>query len=159
MKDTPQPVVNRDPLTRSALVMAGAKVLAAHPVRVGGRERDGMLTALEVVSMDLEGTELVVLSACETGIGQSSARSGVYGLRRSFFTAGVQTLVTSLWPVSDRATQDLMTDYYERLKRGAGRVTAMHEAMVELRRKRPHPYYWAPFVVLGSGAPLSAQPR
>jgi len=155
---TPAPlpaVAERDPLTRSALVMAGARRLAAKPVTVGGEPRDGLVTALEVGSMDLEGTELVVLSACETGLGQGTARQGVYGLRRAFFSAGAQTLVTSLWAVSDQGTQALMTGYYERLSKGEGRVTAMHKAMKELRKSKEHPYYWAPFIVLGSGASLS----
>ncbi len=155
----PIALAGRDPLTRSALVMAGAKRLAAHPVMLGQQPRDGLVTALEVGGMNLEGTELVVLSACETGLGAGSRGQGVYGLRRAFFTAGAQTLVTNLWSVSDRATRDLMAGYYERLTKGQGRVAAMHEAMKQARGRHDHPFYWAPFIVLGRGDPLSPASR
>ena len=150
-------------MNRSALVLAD--VLSAY-LR-GGAERDGLLTADEARSLDLDGTQLVVLSACETGRGGLSAGQGVYGLRRAFLVAGAETLVTSLWRVSDDATGELMTLYYQKLldpKKPGDRLGAMIEAMQELRGKselhgkpgRSHPYYWAPFLVIGSDGPLRA---
>lgn len=145
-----------NPLSRSALILAGA----THAERGLDSQHDGVLTAEEIRSMNLWGTELVVLSACETGRGAVKTGQGVYGLRRSFFVAGAQTVVTSLWEVADSETGELMQRYYEKLVReGKPRVTALQEAMRELRKKKPHPYYWAPFIVLGHDGPLSLRQR
>ena len=142
-------------MNRSALVLAD--VLQRQ--RDGGPQRDGLLTAQEVRSLDLDGTQLVVLSACETGRGTLSAGQGVYGLRRAFLVAGAETVVSSLWRVHDAATGSLMTKYYRKLldKQAPGdRVSAMVESMQELRKEpgRAHPHYWAPFLVIGQGGPL-----
>ena len=96
----------------------------------------------------------MVLSACDTGRGDVKTGQGVYGLRRSFIVAGAETVVTSLWQVEDQTTSTLMEAYYRNLLEGQGRATAMREAMRELRKTLPHPHYWAPFIVLGSDAPL-----
>jgi len=142
-------------MNRSALVLADAVQGAS----AQDTARDGLLTADEARSLDLYGTQLVALSACETGQGALSAGQGIYGLRRAFMVAGAETLVTSLWRVSDEATGELMTRYYEKLldaKKPGDRLGAMVEAMAELRKKpgRAHPYYWAPFLVIGSDGPL-----
>lgn len=80
---------------------------------------------------------------------------GVYGLRRAFLVAGAETLVTSLWPASDAATGNLMQLYYQKLlKEKKGRLAAMQEAMKQMRKKHQHPYYWAPFLVIGSDGPM-----
>lgn len=141
------------PLLRSALLLAGAASLAtqaAPPLD----QPDGLLTALEVAGMDLWGTQLVVLSACDSGKGVIKTGQGVYGLRRALMVAGAQTLVTSLWRVDDRTTRDLMVYFYEALLAGEGRGEALHQAAQRVRARRPHPYYWAPFIVLGNLAPL-----
>lgn len=138
-------------LSRSALMLAGAKAPRG-PERADGE--DGLVTALEVAGMDLRGTRLVVLSACDSGRGEVKRGQGLYGFRRAFFLAGAETLVTSLWKVSDQGTAELMDRYYQDLGAGKGRVEAMEEAMKAMRARRPHPYYWAPFIVLGRGAPL-----
>lgn len=117
---------------------------------------DGLLTAYEVESLDLSHTQLVVLSACETGVGDVPRHQGVLGFRRSFMVAGAETLVTSLWRVNDQSAAELMIDYYRRLAQGAGRVAAMESAMRELRTRYASPYHWAPFIVLGNDAPLRA---
>lgn len=141
-----------NPLSRSALVLAGAAA-AEHSATA---DQDGLLTAEEARSLNLWGTELVVLSACETGRGTISTGQGVYGLRRAFFIAGAETLVVSLWQIADRETGELMKSYYHKLlKQGHPRVKAMQEAMQEMRKKQPHPYYWAPFLVLGKDAPFT----
>ena len=140
-----------DALSRSALVLADA----AQGEKAKSAAEDGLLTAEEARSLDLFGTQLVVVSACDTGQGELSVGQGVYGLRRAFLVAGAETIVTSLWPVSDAATGKLMQKYYEKLlKEKKGRLEGMQEAMKEMREKYKHPYYWAPFLVIGSDGPL-----
>jgi CHAT domain-containing protein len=147
-----RPVVpaGENPLLRSGLALAGANGL-----RSG--EDDGILTALELAGLDLAGTELAVLSACETGVGQVRNGEGVYGLRRALVLAGVRTQVVSLWKVDDAATKDLMAAYYARLGAGAGRSQALRDAQLAMLDDpdRTHPYYWAAFVVIGEGTPLA----
>jgi CHAT domain-containing protein/Tfp pilus assembly protein PilF len=139
-----------NPLLRSGLAMAGANL------RNGGGTDSGILTALEASGLNLWGTKLVVLSACDTGIGEVRTGEGVYGLRRAFVQAGAETLVMSLWPVSDYVTRELMTGYYERLKAGAGRAEALRQMQLEMlkRKDRRHPFYWASFITSGEWANL-----
>jgi CHAT domain-containing protein/Tfp pilus assembly protein PilF len=139
----------REPLLRSGLVLAGARPLSGAP-----RPEDSLVTALELAGLDLWGTQLVVLSACETGRGDIRLGQGVYGLRRALVVAGAQTLVTSLWKVNDETTRQLMEDYYRHLLAGQGRTAALREAMLALRQKQPHPYFWAPFIAIGRDSPL-----
>jgi CHAT domain-containing protein/Tfp pilus assembly protein PilF len=141
-----------NPLLRSGLVLADAHA-QAHPT--GSRRReDSLITALELAALDLWGTQLVVLSACDTGRGDVKLGQGVYGLRHALVVAGVETLVTSLWKVNDVATQELMEAYYRQLLAGQGRTTALRQAMLALRQKRPHPHFWAPFIAVGRDTPL-----
>lgn len=136
-----------DPLLRSGLVLAGAR----SRTRQGG---GALVTALEFASLDLWGTQLVVLSACDTGRGDVQRGQGIYGLRRAFLIAGAETVVMSLWKVNDDSTRHLMEDYYHRLAAGGGRADGLQDAMRELRKLRPHPYYWAPFISVGRDGPL-----
>jgi CHAT domain-containing protein len=105
--------------------------------------------------MDLRGTELVVLSACETGLGDVQTGEGVYGLRRVFLYAGAQSLVTSLFKVPDLATHHLMTDFYAGLKAGKSPSQALHDAKLALidslidESDFAHPFYWASFIAIG----------
>ena len=141
-------------LLLSGLALAGAN-------RTDDPAENGILTALEAASLDLWGTQLVVLSACDTGVGSVHAGEGVYSLRRALAMAGSQTQVVSLWKVDDEATRDLMTRYYSRLVRGEDRVDAMRRIQLELmRRARPfdHPYYWAGFIVAGARGPVDVRP-
>jgi CHAT domain-containing protein len=140
------------------LVLAGAQ---AGGVGSGpGRVERSVVTALELAGMDLWGTQLVVLSACETGRGDvKHLGQGVYGLRRALVMAGAETVVTSLWKVNDATTGGLMEGYYQQLLAGQGRATALREAMKALREKQPHPYYWAPFIATGSNMPLRGLTR
>ncbi|WP_437722522.1 CHAT domain-containing protein [Sorangium sp. So ce861] len=145
-----------DPMTRSAILMAGAATKLAAPQHLWQSEADdGVVTAMEVLNMDLSETELVVLSACDTGRGGLQPGQGIYGLRRAFMLAGAETVVTSLWQVNDLATAELMQNFYMNLRQGEGRSEAMRNASRSIRDKWPHPKYWAPFVVAGRGAPLS----
>jgi CHAT domain-containing protein len=139
-----------DALVRSGRARAGATQPA-----VGGKD-DGLLTAVEAASLDLAGTQLVVLSACETGVGEVRTGEGVQGLRRAFAVAGAASQVMSLWQVDDQATRELMTDYYRDLLAGKGRAAALRDVQLAMQRRagRAHPYYWAAFVFAGSWAPL-----
>jgi CHAT domain-containing protein len=120
---------------------------------------DGRLTAYEISGWDLRGTELVVLSACGTGLGDIKAGEGIFGLRRAFAMAGVQTQVMSLWSVQDSTTKTLMDAYYRKLLAGKGRGEAMREVQLEMLRSTDHhhPGDWASFVVVGDWGPLSAE--
>ena len=143
---------DENPLLRSGLVLAGANAGES-------RGEDGILTALEAANLDLWGTRLVTLSACDTGIGVVRNGEGVYGLRRAFFLAGAETLVMSLWPVSDLVTRDMMTGYYSGLKDGLGRGAALRRVQLRLMRQpgRRHPFYWASFIQAGEWANLDGQ--
>ena len=112
-------VALENPLLRSGLAFAGANK------RDGGDGEDGILTALEATALDLWGTRLAVLSACETGVGEARRGDGVYGLRRALVMAGAESQLMTLWQVSDLATRDLMTSYYRQLQAGAGRAEGL----------------------------------
>src|SRR5439155_11500639 len=115
---------------------------------------DGMLTAEDVSGMDLLATDLVVLSACETGLGDVRIGEGVFGLRRAFVVAGAKTLVMSLWKVPDAQTQELMPDFYRRLQNGEPRAEALRQAQLSLKARHPDPYFWGAFICLGEPFPL-----
>ena len=139
------------PMFLSGLALAGANVRK-------GQTDDGILTAYEASALNLSGTELVVLSACETGVGTRVAREGVQGLRRALVLAGAETQVMSLWQVDDEATRDLMTKFYENMfRKGMERGEAMRQAQLGLLAQpgRQHPFYWASFIVSGNWAPIS----
>jgi CHAT domain-containing protein/tetratricopeptide (TPR) repeat protein len=146
-----------DPMLRSGLVLAGARASAASPDP--GRLQRSLVAALELAGLDLWGTQLVVLSACDTGRGEVKLGQGVYGLRRALVVAGAQTVVTSLWKVDDQVTSELMEHYYRHLLAGQGRAAALRQAMRVLRRTHPHPHDWAPFIALGQDFPLQRSPH
>jgi len=133
-----------------------------------------VLTALEAAGLDLWGTKLVVLSACETALGEVKNGDGVYGLRRALVLAGSESQVMSLWQVSDAATRDLMTAYYKRLQAGDGRTEGLRQVQLTMimsgtqntksgeqrgigidktprtqLEDRSHPFYWASFIQSG----------
>jgi CHAT domain-containing protein len=141
--------VPENPLLRSGLLLSGANRLQS-----GGQ--DGVLTALEASGLDLGGTKLVVLSACETGLGQVRAGDGVYGLRRALVIAGAESQVMSLWKVDDKVTRDLMVEFYKRLLAGQGRSAALREAQLTIMQRpgTDHPFYWAAFIPAGAWGPM-----
>jgi CHAT domain-containing protein len=144
-----------DPLLRSGIALARAGTSA--PVHSSTPTPDAaLITALELMGLNLWGTELVVLSACDTGRGDIKLGQGVYGLRRALVVAGAETVVMSLWKVNDDTTRMLMEAYYGNLLAGQGRASALREAMRMLRVSQPHPHFWAPFISLGRDAPLRA---
>jgi CHAT domain-containing protein len=146
---TSQPQQFENPLLRSGLALAGANKLASG-------DDDGLLTALEASSLDLSGTKLVVLSACETGVGKVTNGDGVYGLRRSLVIAGAESLVMSMWQVDDFATKELMSGFYKRISEGKPRSAALRETQIQLltNPKYAHPFYWAAFVPAGATTPI-----
>ncbi|MEM7030978.1 MAG: CHAT domain-containing protein [Chloroflexota bacterium] len=109
---------------------------------------DGWLTAIDVMSLDLKDT-FVTLSACESGRSDALRSDEILGLTRAFLGAGAQAIVVSLWLVEDITTATLMTDFYEHLYQGDGTAAALRRAQQKLRAQYPHPYYWAPFIVVG----------
>ncbi|MEM9447012.1 MAG: CHAT domain-containing tetratricopeptide repeat protein [Cyanobacteria bacterium P01_E01_bin.6] len=139
-----------NPLLQSGLILAGAAAGGQ-----SGPDQDGILTALEVTGMNLRGTH-VVLSACETGLGELAAGEGVYGLRRALVLAGSQSQVISLWKVDDTATQELMVEYYDRLLSETPRDAALRETQLAFLESEEysHPYYWAAFIGSGDWRPL-----
>jgi CHAT domain-containing protein len=140
-----EPRNQENPLLRSGLALAGFNT------RSGGGDEDGVLTALETAGLQLRGTQLVVLSACETGVGDVENGEGVYGLRRALAIAGAQSQIISLWKVSDEGTKDLMVDYYQSLLSGEGRSEALREVQLAMLNspQYQHPYFWAAFIPSG----------
>jgi hypothetical protein len=129
--------------------------------RAGRDGDDGVLTALEATSLDLSGTKLVVLSACQTGVGEVRNGQGVFGLRRALAIAGAETQVISLWKVDDDATRDLMVHFYRGLRGGEARSEAMRKVQLAMLRHEAtaHPYYWSAFIVSGRDGPLGVEDR
>jgi CHAT domain-containing protein len=142
-----------NPLLRSGLALAGAN----H--RGNGEGDNGILTALEASGLNLWGSKLAVLSACDTGLGEVRNGEGVYGLRRAFVLAGAESLLMSLWPVSDYSTRSLMAAYYKNLKQGLGRGEALRQVQLQLLKSNPPlpPFYWANFIQSGEWANLDGQ--
>ncbi|MER0205037.1 MAG: CHAT domain-containing protein [Nitrosomonas sp.] len=143
------PLFNENPLLRSGLALANAN-------RLESGEDDGVLTAMEAANLDLWGTQLVVLSACETGVGEVQNGQGVFGLRRALVIAGSESQVMSLWKVDDDGTKELMVDYYQRLLNSEGRSEAMRQTQLAMLASdnRNHPFYWASFIVSGDWKPM-----
>ena len=141
-------------LTRSYLAMSGGKMCWTSDTIPEGLD-DGLLTAQEISRLDLRGCDLVVLSACETGLGDITSE-GVMGLQRGFKKAGVQSIVMSLWKVADRPTQEFMTEFYRHLTAGEGKRASFLAAQRFLKEKYPtnlpqddgRPPYWASFIIL-----------
>ena len=134
------------PLLKSGIILAKSQ----------GTKENGILTALEVAGMNLKGTELVVLSACETGKGEVIAGEGVYGLRRAFSLAGAQSQIMALWTVEDASIKRFMVQYYQQLiQSGLGRGEALNkiqQAFIESEDYK-HPYYWASLLLTENGTP------
>ena len=142
-----------NPLLGSGLVLAGY-----NPWRKGEvltlEADDGILTAEDATGLDLLFTDLVVLSACQTGLGDIKAGEGVFGLRRAFLLAGAKTLLMSLWKIPDEETQMLMEGFYKRVLEGKPRAEALREAQLEVRAVSPEPLFWGAFISQGDPGPL-----
>jgi len=130
-----------NPLLRAGLMLAGAEAAVA------GKSETGILTAYEVANLLLDNTEIVVLSACETGLGDVKNGEGVYGLQRAFEVAGAKAIVMSLWKVNDEATQQLMSSFYKNYSLTNNKTTAFRNAQLEIKTKFKDPYYWGAFIM------------
>jgi CHAT domain-containing protein len=141
---------NDNPLLRSGLMLANAAGTVSGKRMPNLESNDnGVLTAFEAMSLNLEGTDLVILSACETGLGDVKAGEGVYGLQRAFLVAGADALIMSLWKVDDAATQLLMTNFYNNWIKLGNKQKAFKQAQLQLMAKFKEPYYWGAFVMMG----------
>lgn len=144
-----------DPLLQSGIALSGANI-------GGGTDPsdDGILTALELSSLDLEGTKLAALSACDTARGKRIDAEGVYGLRRALVLAGAEAELSTLWKVDDRAALELMEPYYQRLGELFGRSEALRDVQLRMLATADyaHPYYWAAFQLHGDPSPLDEDP-
>ncbi len=125
----------------------------------GGNQQDGRLTVREVYNtLRLPRADLVVLSACQTNVGEPSNGDEVVGLTRAFIFAGTPSVIATLWSVDDRATGLLMEYFYTHLKAGASKAAALQQAQQMVRRAYPHPYYWGAFVLTGDGGTVQVKP-
>jgi CHAT domain-containing protein/tetratricopeptide (TPR) repeat protein len=131
---------NDNPLLKSGLYLSTGNK---------GSGEDGVLTAYEAMNLNLDNTELVVLSACETGLGESKNGEGVYGLQRAFRVAGARSIIISLWKVDDMATQKLMTMFYEEWLKSGNKRAAFTLAQNKLRKEYKDPLYWGAFIIVG----------
>ncbi len=134
-----------DPMLYSGLLFAGA---SDQQLKKNTGE-DGILTAFEIMNLGFSGNKMVILSACETGLGEISAGEGIYGLQRAFFVAGTETIIMSLWSVDDKATKDLMTTFYKNLLKKGDKREAFAEAQKKIKKQYKHPFYWGAFVMIG----------
>ena len=137
-----------NPLLRSGLMLAGAEKAVANEQQEEAGANNGILTAYEAVNMHLGKTDFVVLSACETGLGDVVSGEGVYGLQRAFLVAGANSVIMSLWKVNDEATQQLMTTFYSKWLQSGDQTAAFREAQLSLKSKYKDPYYWGAFVMV-----------
>ncbi|MBD0400483.1 CHAT domain-containing tetratricopeptide repeat protein [Flammeovirga sp. EKP202] len=139
-----------NPLLRSGLLLTNAGDLMATDNVYAFNKEEGVLTAYEAMNLNFDNTELVVLSACETGKGDNKVGEGVYGLQRAFLVAGADNIIMSLFEVSDVATQKLMTSFYHLwLKEGHDKRIAFSMAKKQLREEFPEPKYWGAFIMIG----------
>ncbi|RLD40080.1 MAG: hypothetical protein DRI89_12760 [Bacteroidetes bacterium] len=138
-------VKNRNPLMRSGLVFYGANDVWSKQNE--GSNDDGVLTAQEVANIDMRKTDLVVMSACETGLGDIKGSEGVYGLQRAFKMAGVDFIIMSLWQVPDKETEEFMTLFYKKLLKQKDIKQAFVTTQTKMRKKYD-PYFWAAFVLI-----------
>lgn len=131
-------------MIRSGIILSGVKN------RSSQLSQDGILTAYEATGLTLEKTDLVVLSACETGLGEVKNGEGVYGLQRGLKVAGAKNLLMSLWKVDDEATAQLMIDFYRHWLKDASIHDAFRQAQLDLRKTYENPFYWGAFILIGN---------
>jgi CHAT domain-containing protein len=133
-----------NPMLRSGIALAGANASLKE-----GRD-DGVVSAEKILGLRLKGTDLVVLSACDTGTGEVKSGEGVFGLKRSFILSGAKTVVMSLWSIPSKETTELMTEFYTLMAKGKTKAEALREARLNLMKRKPNPFYWGAFVMVGN---------
>lgn len=141
-------VLTQNPLLRTGLLLKGAGDLL-DKTSYNYNMDNGILTAYEAMSLNLDKTDLVVLSACETGLGELQSGEGVYGLQRAFLVAGAKVLIMSMFKVDDDATQKLMLKFYQKWLNSGNLRQSFIEAKKELRIEYPEPIYWGAFMMIG----------
>ncbi len=132
------------PMLSSGVAFAGVNAISGTK-----KQEDGVLTAYEAMNLQLDSTDLVVLSACETGLGETKTGEGVYGIQRGLRVSGARTIIMSLWKVDDAATQELMSTFYKEWIATGNKHIAFSKAQSALKKKYEYPYYWGAFVMVG----------
>lgn len=138
-----------NPLLTSGLIFSNPSIENTKSL-TGENDDDGIFTAFEVLAIDFDKVDLLVLSACETGLGQIKNGEGVYGLQRSFMIAGVKNLIMSLWKINDNTTQFLMSEFYKNLTDGLNLENSFRKAILTTKDKYNHPYYWGSFIFVSN---------
>lgn len=133
-----------DPMLSSGLLLAGVS-----DWQENSDQDDGILTAYEIMNLNMPNLKMVVLSACETGLGEIASGEGIYGLQRAFFVGGAESVIMSLWKVDDNATKDLMTSFYKEYLKSGNKREAFLSAQKKIKKKYKDPIYWGAFVMLG----------
>ncbi|MEJ7644067.1 MAG: CHAT domain-containing protein [Chryseolinea sp.] len=146
--ESSEATLNQNPLMRTGLLLRGAGDLM-EKTDFNYNMENGILTAYEAMSLNLDKTDLVVLSACETGLGDLEAGEGVYGLQRAFLVAGAKVLIMSMFKVDDEATQKLMLKFYQKWLNSGNLRQSFVDAKKELRVEYPEPIYWGAFMMIG----------
>jgi CHAT domain-containing protein len=141
-------MMTENPLMKTGLLLKGAGDIL-DKTNFNYNIESGILTAYEAMSLNLDKTDLVVLSACETGLGEIANGEGVYGLQRAFLVAGAKVLIMSMFKVDDDATQKLILNFYKKWLTTNNMRQSFIDAKKELRVEYPEPYYWAPFMMIG----------
>jgi len=140
---------SQNPLYRSGLLLSNGGKLMNDPSSIEFNAEDGLLTAYEAMNLDFDNTEIVILSACETGLGDVQLGEGVYGLQRAFIVAGSQNLIMSLFKVSDEITIDLIDQFYKNWVKTGNKRQSLYEAKIYVLQKYKEPIYWGAFVLVG----------
>ncbi len=143
----------KNPLYSSGLLLTGSANTLSEEydlrANIAHGQEDGILTAFEAMNLNIDNTDLVVLSACETGLGEISNGEGVYGLQRALIVAGAKNVIMSLWKVDDALTKELMVQFYHNWLNGMPKRQALIQAQKKIMQDYPHPYFWGAFVLIG----------